>query len=103
MMTKACKPFEVTPLEKFFKDLAAREWRSRRARDTTSLCRGRAQASFISADGYIVTNHRVVDKAVKVQIVTDGGATLDAKVTRTKMRLTWRCSRSTVAPGLSRS
>lgn len=35
---------------------------------------------FISADGYVVTNNHVVDKAKTVQVTTDDGRTLDAKV-----------------------
>jgi serine protease Do len=35
---------------------------------------------FISADGYAVTNNHVVENANKVQVVTDDGRTLDAKV-----------------------
>ncbi len=44
--------------------------------------RGQAQGSgfFITADGYVVTNNHVVDNASRVQITTDDGRTLDAKV-----------------------
>lgn len=35
---------------------------------------------FISADGYAVTNNHVVDDAKTVQVTTDDGRTLDAKV-----------------------
>ena len=35
---------------------------------------------FISADGYVVTNNHVVEHAKKVQVTTDDGRTLDAKV-----------------------
>jgi serine protease Do len=35
---------------------------------------------FISADGYLVTNNHVVDKAASVEVVMDDGRTLDAKV-----------------------
>jgi serine protease Do len=38
---------------------------------------------FISADGYAVTNNHVVDHASTVQVVTDDGRTLDAKVVGT--------------------
>jgi serine protease Do len=41
---------------------------------------GQGSGFFVSPDGYIVTNHHVVDKAVQVQVVTDNGSTLDAKV-----------------------
>jgi serine protease Do len=35
---------------------------------------------FISPDGYVVTNNHVVDKGKTVQVTTDDGRTLDAKV-----------------------
>lgn len=35
---------------------------------------------FVSADGYVVTNNHVIDKASEVQITMDNGETLDAKV-----------------------
>src|SRR5579864_2382635 len=38
---------------------------------------------FISADGYIVTNNHVVQKAKSVSVITDDGKTLDAKVVGT--------------------
>ncbi len=38
---------------------------------------------FISADGYVVTNNHVVDGATEVQVTTDDGRTLDAKVVGT--------------------
>jgi len=38
---------------------------------------------FISADGYVVTNNHVVQKAKSVTITTDSGKTLDAKVVGT--------------------
>jgi serine protease Do len=41
---------------------------------------------FISADGYAVTNNHVVDKATTVEVVTDEGKTLDAKVIGTDSR-----------------
>ncbi|MDB5559515.1 MAG: Do family serine endopeptidase [Enterovirga sp.] len=44
--------------------------------------RGMAQGSgfFISADGYVVTNNHVVDNAKTVELTTDDGRTLSAKV-----------------------
>ena len=45
----------------------------------------RAQGSgfFISADGYVLTNNHVVERAKSVQIKTSDGKTLDAKVVGT--------------------
>jgi len=52
---------------------------------TPDMPRGRkttAQGSgfFLSADGYAVTNHHVVDKAESVEVITDDGKTYTAKV-----------------------
>ena len=49
---------------------------------------GMAQGSgfFVSQDGYVVTNNHVVDKAAEVQLVTDDGKTLNAKVIGTDPR-----------------
>jgi serine protease Do len=46
---------------------------------------GQAQGSgfFISADGYVVTNNHVVTDASEVELTTDGGDTLTAKVVGT--------------------
>jgi serine protease Do len=46
---------------------------------------GQSQGSgfFVSADGYVVTNNHVVDNASSVEVVTDDGRTLDAKVVGT--------------------
>jgi serine protease Do len=41
---------------------------------------------FISSDGYVVTNNHVVRNAVEVQLVTDDGRTLDARVVGTDPR-----------------
>jgi len=49
---------------------------------------GMAQGSgfFVSQDGYVVTNNHVVENATEVQLVTDSGKTLDAKVIGTDPR-----------------
>jgi serine protease Do len=46
---------------------------------------GEAQGSgfFISKDGYIVTNNHVVEKGMNVEVITDDGRTLKAKVVGT--------------------
>ena len=41
---------------------------------------------FISQDGYVVTNNHVVENAAEVQLVTDDGKTLEAKVVGTDPR-----------------
>src|SRR5262249_61274507 len=40
---------------------------------------GQGSGFFITADGYAVTNHHVVDKAQTVEITTDDGKTYSAK------------------------
>lgn len=49
---------------------------------------GMAQGSgfFVSQDGYVVTNNHVVENAVEVELVTDSGKTLEAKVIGTDPR-----------------
>ena len=57
--------------------------REQRGSRETPRRHGQAQGSgfFISADGYVITNNHVVEKGGKtVQITTDDGRTLDAKV-----------------------
>ena len=70
------------PLERFF-----REFREQQPGGPRSAPRRRAQAQgsgfFISADGYVVTNNHVVENAAEVEIVTDEGRTLEAKVVGT--------------------
>src|SRR6185295_218983 len=41
---------------------------------------GQGSGFFVSADGYVVTNNHVVDKAAEVDIMTDDGKTYTAKV-----------------------
>ena len=41
---------------------------------------GQGSGFFMSADGYAVTNHHVVDKAESVEVMTDDGKTYTAKV-----------------------
>ena len=44
---------------------------------------GEGSGFFVSADGYIVTNNHVVQKAKTVTVTTQDGKTLDAKVVGT--------------------
>jgi serine protease Do len=47
---------------------------------------GQGSGFFITADGYAVTNNHVVDKAKTVEVITDDGKTLSAKVIGTDSR-----------------
>ncbi len=44
---------------------------------------GQGSGFFISSDGYIVTNHHVVDGAIKVEIVTGSGGIMQARIVGT--------------------
>lgn len=75
-------PFEGTPFEKFFKDFGGPNGQKMvpEGRQNRQLIQGLGSGFFISNDGYIVTNNHVVDHALKVEVLTDSGATYDAKV-----------------------
>jgi len=76
-------------MEEFFRqfgmpdmDRAPNEQRRPQARPMT----GQGSGFFITADGFAVTNHHVVDKAKTVEITTDDGKTYEAKVIGTDPR-----------------
>ncbi len=76
---KSGNPFKGSPFEKFFRDFEGRrggQWKQMRPAPQEAQGSG----FFISSDGYVVTNNHVVDDATEVQVVTDGGQTLTAKV-----------------------
>ncbi len=74
------RPFQGAPFEKFFREFGGKAMPGLRGHGPHEFVQGQGSGFFVSPDGYIVTNHHVVDKAVKVQIVIDNGSTLDAKV-----------------------
>jgi serine protease Do len=65
-------------LREFFKRFGENGMPQRRG-----VRQGLGSGFFISADGYVVTNNHVVDHAKTVQVTTDDGRTLDAKVVGT--------------------
>ncbi|MEZ5818889.1 MAG: Do family serine endopeptidase [Hyphomicrobiaceae bacterium] len=74
-------PFEGTPFEKFFKEFPGPNGQNgRTAPSPKQIIRGQGSGFFVSADGYIVTNNHVVDNAVEVEVVTDSGQTMKARV-----------------------
>jgi S1-C subfamily serine protease len=64
------EPFEGTPFERFFDrgDGSPSQNRSERAPRPSRQAQG--SGFFISADGYIVTNNHVINKASTVEVVT---------------------------------
>jgi len=74
-------PFKGTPFEKFFRSLPGPEVPNGMPQfGNGQPVQGLGSGFFVSADGYIVTNNHVVDHATKVNVVTDDGATYEAKV-----------------------
>ena len=77
-------PLEGSPFERFFKDFRGPNGRrmmpGQEGARPRQFVQGQGSGFFISADGYIVTNNHVIDHAVKVEVLTDSGATYDAKV-----------------------
>jgi serine protease Do len=70
-----------SPMERFFRrfgmpDLNPEKGQQPNRRSVT----GQGSGFFITADGYAVTNNHVVDKAKTVEVITDDGKTLSAKV-----------------------
>jgi serine protease Do len=58
----------------------------RQQRPQPRIQQAQGSGFFVSQDGYVVTNNHVVQNAVEVQLVTDGGKTLAAKVIGTDPR-----------------
>jgi serine protease Do len=76
-------PLDGPPFERFFKFRSPNGRGMMPDRQPRQFAQGQGSGFFISADGYIVTNNHVVDHAVKVEVLTDSGATFDAKVVGT--------------------
>ncbi len=70
------------PLERFFQ----RRENRREGRAQRPLAQSQGSGFFISADGFVVTNHHVVENGVEVQVVTDDGRTLNARIVGTDPR-----------------
>ena len=71
-------------IQKFFKQFGGHaQWRRHAARAGIPMMMGEGSGFFVSADGYIVTNNHVVQKAKTVTVTTQDGKTLDAKVVGT--------------------
>lgn len=76
-----------SPMERFFRRFGAPDGLPPGMRQQPRRpSGGQGSGFFISADGYAVTNNHVVDKADKVEVVTDAGQTYPAKVIGTDPR-----------------
>jgi serine protease Do len=73
-----------SPMERFFRRFGMPDTVPGQQNDLRQMRRapvtGQGSGFFISADGFAVTNNHVVDKADRVEIVTDDGKTYAAKV-----------------------
>ncbi|RYE32137.1 MAG: PDZ domain-containing protein [Hyphomicrobiales bacterium] len=69
-------------LRRFFRDQEG----ARQGKPKPQVGMSQGSGFFVSQDGYVVTNNHVVENAVEVQLVTDTGKTLDAKVVGTDPR-----------------
>jgi serine protease Do len=67
------------PMEHFFRRFGMPD-NMPKAPQRRNFTMGQGSGFFLSADGYAVTNHHVVDKAQSVEVLTDDGKTYSAKV-----------------------
>ena len=72
-------------LRRFFRDFGGQDG-GRQGKPKPQIGMAQGSGFFVSQDGYVVTNNHVVENAVEVQLVTDSGKTLDAKVVGTDPR-----------------
>jgi serine protease Do len=73
-------------LRRFFENQQGQQRGMRPERPKAPQAMSQGSGFFVSQDGYVVTNNHVVDKASEVQLVTDDGKTLNAKVIGTDPR-----------------
>lgn len=73
-------------LRRFFEQQQGQQRGMRPERPRAPQAMSQGSGFFVSQDGYVVTNNHVVDKASEVQLVTDDGKTLNAKVIGTDPR-----------------
>lgn len=71
-------------LRRFFENGPRQQARPQQPKPRQQMSQG--SGFFISQDGYVVTNNHVVENATEVQLVTDDGKTLEAKVVGTDPR-----------------
>ncbi|WP_436152380.1 trypsin-like peptidase domain-containing protein [Bosea sp. LjRoot90] len=74
------------PLERFFRRFGEEGASPRGPQQQPRVQLSQGSGFFVSQDGYVVTNNHVVANAAEVQLVTDSGKTLSAKVIGTDPR-----------------
>ncbi|WP_349370730.1 trypsin-like peptidase domain-containing protein [Salinarimonas sp.] len=74
------------PLYDFFRRFEDREPRGRRGPPPERFAASQGSGFFVSQDGYLVTNHHVVENAAEVEILMDDGRVFDARVVGTDPR-----------------
>ena len=74
------------PLERFLRRFGEEGMGQQRGQQQPKIQLAQGSGFFISQDGYVVTNNHVVANATEVQLVTDSGKTLSAKVIGTDPR-----------------
>jgi serine protease Do len=76
-------PFrQGSPMERFFRQFGFQNMPNGQPQTRRNMA-GEGSGFFVSADGYAVTNNHVVANAKSVQVITDDGKTLSAKVVGT--------------------
>jgi serine protease Do len=73
-------------MERFFREFEGGQRNRGRGQPGRPVQMSQGSGFFISADGFVVTNHHVVANAVEVQLVLDDGRTVEAKVVGTDPR-----------------
>lgn len=69
---------EDHPFQRFFREFGGRDFDGRRDRSPRRFGLSQGSGFFISADGYVVTNHHVIDKGTEFTVIDQDGEEFDA-------------------------